>query len=82
MSDEERAAHAQWHAAHQPGSLGARARRREDRRHARDLAAFIAEERPAPSNPEAEALGKMIGELKRQKEAAELAFQLTQGVFS
>lgn len=81
MTPEEREAHRHWQAAHKPGPPGARARMREERRQARSIAAFLAQEKTTAIDPEAAELRAMIEDLERQKREAELAYQMTQGVF-
>jgi hypothetical protein len=81
MTPEEREAHRRWQAAHKPGPAGARARLREERRQARSIAAFLAQEKTTATDPEAAELRAMIEDLEVQKREAELAYQMTQGVF-
>jgi hypothetical protein len=76
MSPEEREAHRRWHETHKPGPPGPRARLREERRQARSIAAFLAQDRPEAIDPETAELRKMIEMLERQKHELEMAMQI------
>lgn len=66
MSPEQLEAHQQWHRTHQPGPAADRARKRQDRQHAKELRQRMEKEDPRPVSAE-------LAELQRQAAALEAA---------
>lgn len=76
MTDEERVAHARWHAAHKPGSPEMRAAERDRRKRDREARkAFEAPQQSAP-NPEVDEIDRQIKNLRRLARERELAIAI------